>query len=128
MSDAALEVQTAVLTQLIAQLTCPIYDHVPEDTNFPYVTIGQDTQDDWSGEGFEGETHTLTIHIWSQYRGRKEAKDLMKEIKDALHEQSLTLTGHSLVLLRWEFADTVLEEDGRTYHGTQRFRALTQED
>lgn len=127
MSDAALAVQTAVLTELVSALSEPVYDHVPEDTNFPYVTIGDDSQEDWSADGLEGEIHVLTIHSWSRYRGRKQIKEIMDSVKDALHEQSLTLMGHDLISMRWESSETILEDDGITYHGTQKFRALTQE-
>ena len=45
---------------------------------------------------------------------------------DALDRQALSLTGHNLVLLRFEFSQAMLDPDGLTRHGVQRFRALTQ--
>ena len=50
----------------------------------------------------------------------------MAEVTAALDRQSLALTGHRLVLLRFEFSETMLDPDGITRHGVQGFRALTE--
>lgn len=129
MSDASLAIQTAIFAALAAALTpVKVYDHAPQNQAFPYVTIGDDTQIDWSSKSMRGEEHTLTIHTWSRARGRKYAKELLADIKEALHEVRLTLTGNFNVLTRFDFAQTFLDEDGITYHGVIRFRALTHQN
>ena len=127
MSDAALAVQNAVLTSLVSDLTEPVYDYVPQAPTYPYVYVGDDKQKDWSAGGFEGESHTLVVHAWSQTQGRTELKTIMKKVKDSLHGQNLSVTGHTLVLLRWHSSEAVVEADGITHHGIQKFKVLTQE-
>ena len=134
MSDAAWPLQQAVYTALtgaglvdVKGNAVTVYDLVPEGVAFPYVAIGEDTAIDWSAKGMRGEESTLTVHVWSRYRGRKETKLIMAAIKDALHEQELSVSGENLILLRWEYAETFLDDDGLTMHGVCRVRALTHE-
>jgi hypothetical protein len=48
----------------------------------------------------------------------------MSRIYALLHESSLSVSGASLVNLRFEFSDVIKENDGLTSHGLQRFRAV----
>lgn len=125
MADLALAFQKAVYARLTAapyHLT--VYDNVPDDATFPYVVIGEDTIIDWSFVGVRGEELTLLLHVWSRSAGRAECKQMLEQIKTALHEQELALeTGHN-TLTRFAFEETLLDEDGRTWHGVIRFRAL----
>ena len=72
----------------------------------------------------QGNEHTLVIHTFSRYRGSKETKEIMSRVYALLHESSLTVSGASLVNLRFEFSDIIKENDGLTTHGLQRFRAM----
>ena len=104
-----------------------VYDHVPQDSPFPYVVVGEATTRPFDTKTEDGMEQTLTIHSWSRYRGFSETKQIMGAIVDALDQQALSVTGHELVLLRFEFSDSFLDEDGLTRHGVQRIRALTEE-
>ena len=64
------------------------------------------------------------LNTFSQYRGSKEVKNIMSRIYALLHESSLSVSGASLVNLRFEFSDVIKENDGLTTHGLQRFRAV----
>ena len=101
-----------------------IFDDVPEGTAYPYIVIGEETAIDVSAKDKDIFEHTLTIHIWSQYRGRRDIKDIMKQVHDTLHDSSLSVTGASMVNMRQEFQTTLLEGDGLTRHGVMRFRAV----
>lgn len=50
----------------------------------------------------------------------------MAATQAALHDQPLALTGHRLINLRHEFSDVRRDADGDTFHGTVRFRAVTE--
>ena len=128
MSDASWEIQKAVFAALDTALSVSVYDHVPQNTAPPYVTLGDDTVQDWSTKTTEGEESTLTIHAWSRHEGRKEVKQLLGTIKTALHEVTLSLTGFTNILTRFDFEDTFLDADGLTYHGVMRFKMLVQKD
>ena len=99
-----------------------IYDFVPEGTDFPYVKIGDQTMVDDGTKTKQGSDFTLIIHTFSRYRGSVEIKNIMSVVYDILHESSLSVSGASLVNARFEFADILVDPDGITKHGVQRFR------
>lgn len=103
-----------------------VYDDVPSRTEFPYITFGQSTARDWSTGTEPGREHTITLHVWSRARGRKEADDVMAAAEAALHDAALTLDGHRLINLRHEFSDARRDPDGETVHGIARYRAVTE--
>jgi len=133
MSDAIWALQRAVYQQLAADAALKsfigdparIYDDAPREASLPYVVIGETKASDWKGVD-HGLEHDLRLHIFSRYAGRREIKDIMSAIYDALHEASLTLTGHRLVNIRFVFSDALRRQDAQTYHGVMRFRAMTQ--
>jgi hypothetical protein len=111
-----------------------IYDNVPEavdsgnDSVFPYVTIGDDTAIDWDTDNSQGKEATLTIHSWSRYRGRKEVKQIQGAIYDSLHLSNLIITGYHSVLIVSEYSETLMDPDGLTRHGVQRFRLIVEKE
>ena len=129
MSDHSLELQKSIFNALdgdstLQSLVTDVYDFVPESTAFPYVKIGEETSIDNGTKTLQGNEHTLVIHTFSRYRGSKEVKEIMSRIYALLHESSLSVTGASLVNLRFEFSDVIKENDGFTSHEIQRFRAI----
>lgn len=103
-----------------------VYDHVPRGAAFPYVTFGQSVERDWSTGSEEGSEHILTLHVWSQSAGRKQAEMIMAAMRAVLHDKALTLSGYRLINLRHEFSDARRDPDGETVHGIMRLRALTE--
>ena len=133
MSSAGFALQQALHARLtndpnvVALLGGPrVYDDVPDRAQFPYVTIGQTTERDWSTGSDDGSEHTLTLHVWSRAAGRREANAVISAARTALHDASLVLDGHRLINLRHEFSDARRDPDGETFHGTARFRAVTE--
>ena len=129
MSDHSLELQKSIFNALdgdstLQSLVTDVYDFVPESTAFPYVKVGEETSIDNGTKTLQGNEHTLVIHTFSRYRGSKEVKEIMSIIYALLHESSLSVSGASLVNLRFEFSDVIKENDGFTSHGLQRFRAV----
>jgi hypothetical protein len=114
----------AVLTALLG--TGRIFDDVPQGTALPYVTLGQTTLRDASTATEDGAEHSLTVHVWSDARGKKETHAILDAIRAALHDQPLALAGHRLVNLRHELSEVRRDPDGATIHGLARFRALTE--
>jgi len=129
MSDHSLELQKSIFNALdgdstLQSLVTDVYDFIPENTAFPYVKVGEETSIDNGTKTLQGNEHTLVIHTFSRYRGSKEVKEIMSRIYALLHESSLSVSGASLVNLRFEFSDVIKENDGFTSHGLQRFRAV----
>lgn len=101
-----------------------VFDDVPEQTNYPYVVIGEETATEAGTKDVDAHEHTLTIHVWSQYRGLQDIKKIMQQIYTQLHNTAITVSGANLVNIRHEFENTLLEQDGITRHGVMRFRAV----
>lgn len=134
MSDASLALQKAIVAALKADAHLKvligdpprIYDDPPRDAPFPYVTIGASTLADWDTSEAPGFEHAILLHAWSRYGGRREARLIQGALHAALHERALSLDGHRLANLRFEFADVFRDEDGETAHAVMRFRAVTE--
>ena len=133
MTDFASAIQTDIYEVLSAGLEYPVYDDVPflpegmARENFPYVVIGDDTLIPFDNDSQIGVEATITIHVWSKYRGRIEVKNIQGEIYTLLNRASLTIGGYDVVDVLFEFSETFVENDGNTRHGVQRFRITVQE-
>lgn len=130
MSDHSIQLQKTIFdslsgdNNLTSTLGATVYDYVPDSSSFPYVKLGEETAIDNGTKSLQGNEHTLVIHSFSRYRGSKQIKEIMSRIYALLHESSLSVSGASLVNLRFEFSDVIKENDGLTSHGLQRFRAV----
>lgn len=110
-----------------------VYDHVPQvaesedDAKFPLVAIGDDTAVESDTDELDGQEHTVTIHVYDRYEGRKRVKQILTAIYDALHRAALSVSGHHTVFCFWEFSGSVPDPDPLTQHAVTRFRITTQE-
>ena len=112
---------------LLALLGAPrLYDDVPQAADFPYLTFGQSLDRDWSTGTEPGNEHTLTLHVWSQARGKKETHEIIDALRTALHDQPLSLTGHRLVNLRVTELSAARDKDSQLTRVTLRLRAVTE--
>jgi|TARA_Y100000114_G_C11596692_1_gene248377 hypothetical protein len=130
MSTGSFALQEAIYSRLnsdsnlTSTLGASIFDEVPHGTATPYVSIGYGSQTEFDTKSESGSTNTLNLHIWSEYKGAKECKQIMDRIHDLLHNHSLSVTGFNLINLRFEFSDILRDPDGVTRHGIMRFRAV----
>ena len=132
--SASLALQSAVVAALTANAeltsatggTARVYDDVPPATLYPYLSIGQTVERDWSTGTDEGREHTLTLHVWSRTPGRKQVHEIASLVRVTLHQAALTLTNHRLINLRHEFTESRREPDNETYRALVRFRAVTE--
>jgi hypothetical protein len=119
-------IQQAIYDELLS-LGHPVYDHVPQVSAYPYIVIGDDTSIPFDTDESVGSESTLTIHVWSQYRGRLESKELLQEIYDKLNRADIAISGCHLVECVGEFQETYVESDGLTRHGVIRFRLIVED-
>lgn len=118
--------QVAIKQRLGSVLTCSVYDKVPDGAAMPYVTLGEDTAVDWSTKLEAGQEVTHTLHVWSDYNGMKEAKQIMDTIIRVLTETPLTVEGFFVVMARLDMMETMRDPEGYQ-HGVVRFRFKAQE-
>jgi hypothetical protein len=133
MPTAAAALRAAIHTALAADTPLTtllggarVYDELPVNPAFPYVTLGETRIADFSTGSERGEEHQLTLHAWSRQGGHKEAHLIAGALLAALDDAPLPLDDHRLVNFRFALADVRREADGRTYHALVRFRAVTE--
>lgn len=103
-----------------------IYDGAPQDADLPYVIFAQSLARDWSAGDEDGEEHIITLHVWSEWAGRKQVHEIMSALRDLLHGADLALSAHRLVNLRHEFSDARREPGAEMFRGITRYRAVTE--
>lgn len=122
--------QAAILTRLTSDSAFmaaakSVFDDVPEAQGFPYVTFGEGTENAWNTFTNNGSDTTITMHIWSRYKGFKEAQTinaLMIGLLDG--DTALSIAGYATVLLNWESSQQLRDPDGITRHIATRFRVM----
>ncbi len=100
-----------------------IYDHVPEQTSFPYISLTDfnETPDDTLGT--LGRAIDVTIEAWSQAEGYKELEAITNRIVTLLDNDAAgSPTGWTLVGSLYSSGDLVRESDGLTRHATMMFK------
>ena len=108
--------------------TYTVYDDNPEQADYPYIVMGEITARDWSAKSEPGQEVYSTIHIWSQYAGRKEADDMSDGVLQALTKRPLDLgSNFHEVLGVFDSYDLIIDIDGKTRHGILRMRYLIEE-
>jgi hypothetical protein len=125
--SAVLEVQHSILdvlngnSHLVTTHGCSTYDFVPEDViknTAPYIEIGDPTEINWDFLGdVYGQRLTQRLHVWSTYRGKKEAADIIKHMKELLCDTAITITGYTHVMSKAEFVTVMRDPDKIHYHG-----------
>lgn len=130
MTIGSFQLQTAIYSALSGDnaltetLGATVVDDVPHGTSYPFVSIGEARSSDYSTKNEVGGESLINIHIWSQYKGSKECKQIMDRVHDLLHDSNLNVSGFNLINLRFDFSDIMRDSDGSTRHGVMRFRAI----
>lgn len=126
MADPGIALQTAIYERLSAELSVPVYDAVPMDTPYPYVTLDYETSQNISPiSGRNRAQRLFYLSVWSNYQGQGEVKRINGEIYDALNERPLPLAQGRAVSVRVISTSSKREPDGRTYMGSVTVRIIT---
>ena len=108
----------------LGALVTGVFDAVPDDTALPIAVIGPSTSTDDATKTLDARDYVFNVDVWSNYRGMKETKNIVKQVYSLLHDSALTVAGASMVNLRCEFTTELREDNGVTRHGVMRFRAF----
>ncbi len=109
MTDPALELQVAIVAVLKDLNTAAgngVYDMPPVDQNgnitasYPYITIGSGNLVPIDEECFDRSEFSHQIDVWSDSQGYVEVKTIAGQIRMRLHEQDLTIIGHTVDRMR----------------------------
>lgn len=136
MSSALDNIQQAIYSLLTGDTTLMskitgVYDEVPQDlvnddTNFPFVTIGEATSVPFRTMTRFGEEVTVTLHVWSRYKGFKEALEILDDLNRLLADRDLNVAGYDTAACFYEFSETLRDPDGKTRHVPVRYRIIVQ--
>lgn len=117
MISPSLALQKAIYDRLSSVVK--VYDSVPEGAKLPYVVIGEDIATDWGTKLKDGQNVSVTLHIWSDYNGMAEAKEMASTVLEALTSEPLEVQGFDFVLCRLELLQFMVDPEGYR-HGVVR--------
>lgn len=132
MSDPVLDLQAALLVYLRGQVSLAVwlgtparvYDQLPVEVVYPYVTFGRVSAQSIGGVGAEVTEQVLNLMCVSRFGGSEEAKAIAAELRVLLDGAALDLAG--LVSLRVSYVDVFRSADQRTTYALIRLRAVTE--
>ena len=106
-----------------------VFDHVPQETPYPFVAIGELVDTPTDHDDTERMSNmSITIHSYSRQWGRKETHDIQVEITKTLHRANLAVTGFKFVSIDHEQSQSFTDDDGNTRHGIVEFKIIMTED
>lgn len=107
------------------------YDgEAPQNTAYPYTVLGETTEVRDDVMDADGGDHTLTIHDWTDVKGRKVLQQIREAREVVLHNAQLTVSGYGLTTMRCEFAQILpgTDPEGRLLlHQVTRYRVSSLE-
>lgn len=130
MAEPSLDLQKAVIATLKADASVTalvgqrIYDQVPPNATFPYVSWGPDQVLADKADCQNGFEVFAQIDVWSRAPGKPEAKRIAGAVRAALDDAELTLDDHALLLLEHVQTRHLIDPDGSTKHSIVELRAL----
>ena len=111
-----LKIQKAVYDKLSAEFPGKIYDRVDETAEYPYIVISDISSAESDTQTWHGAIATLTIHVFSSYKGNKELLEIFNRIYISLHMQQLQDAWSTVF-----DAENIVIDDDDIRHGVQRY-------
>ena len=126
MSGAAFAFQKSVYAALMTSPAIAggrVYDFVPEQAVYPFVSFSDGEASDASGTNTDDKEVALIVNVWSQAEGTLEADTLAEAIYDRLHRTALQSTGWQVVFNYERDRGHFRDPDGKTRRVICRYRA-----
>lgn len=114
------------LYALLSTLSYPVYDDVPKNAKCPYIKLGANRGGDNSTKINLAYKDYQYIDVFSEYRGKKEVMQIMKQVNDLLQNKTITLENMKAFL--YLNSSEILEQTGaedKYYHGILIYRIET---
>jgi len=110
--------QKKIYELLTTGQTTPVYDDVPPDASFPYITLGAFTCKQNGAKSLDMSDVSLQIDIWSEYCGKAEVNGIMDDIATLLSACPIDLSDDNFKVISQDidFAEA-FPEDNFGYHG-----------
>ncbi|MDA7947697.1 MAG: DUF3168 domain-containing protein [Hyphomicrobiaceae bacterium] len=101
-----------------------IFDSAPQTAKYPYLTVGESADRDWSTGSDESAGRILTLHVWTRADGEKQTHEIIDAIRTALKSGPVAVNDDQRVELRHEFSGARRDPNDEAYHGIVRYRAV----
>lgn len=131
--DADLEMQGAIVARLRADpnlaaiISGRVFDNVPKDADFPYVTYGPVDALTDDADCITGFDLAIQLHVWSRAVGYPESKRIADLIRVSLHQaDDIDLPVNALALIEHRQTTTTRDPDGLTSHAIMQFAAFVE--
>lgn len=111
---------------LMALTSGGIVDRLLPRALMPCIVIGEIDSRDYSTATEKAEEHFLSLEIWSDAAGRKQAGEITERVKTLLDDAALPLANVSLVNLQLRSCRSRREAKSRNFITDMRFRAVTE--
>ena len=132
MSDPSLELQAAIVGRLKgdsgvqAVIGQRVYDEVPTNPTFPYVSIGDNQVLPDDAECIDGREIFWQLDGWARDPHFPTVKQISKAVDAALHNLPLTITGYNNIVCELSTTSYLHDPDGITRHVAMTYRFLIQ--
>jgi hypothetical protein len=103
-----------------------IIDRLVSGQHLPCLVIAELTTDDYSTATEPGEEHRLTLQVWSEAQGQRQAQSIAGRVRALLGDASPTLEAGTLVNLQHVSTRARREAKTRLFCAEMRFRAVTE--
>lgn len=114
---------------VIAEFGSPprLFDTETRVPAYPYAALERHETERASASGVEGQTHRITLAVYSRHGGHVEAKHLIGTLRRAGEAVNLTLTGQRVVLILAVYSDVLRAPDLKPFRSLVRFKIITEE-
>lgn len=126
MSSPSIPLQIAIIAALDNALDCDVWDAVPPDSPYPYVTVDTTEVSNRDYLASRLDERFVYLNVWSTAQGQAEVLGIMADIDAAMNNQRLSLGSGRAFGVRVTRQRTTRESDNLTFMGQVTLRVLTQ--
>lgn len=133
MTSPTLELQGAIVARLKADAAVSaliagrVYDAVPSNPTFPYVSFGPSDELSDDADCITGFDIAMQIDCWSRAVGFPEARRISDAVRAALVATDLPITANALVYFTHRQTRLFRDPDGLTSHAAISFEAFAEQ-
>ncbi len=114
---------------MLTAIVSGIYDRVPEDAAYPFLSFGEVEARALPLAGIVAERVTVELEGYSQNGSRSEINTILARVHTLLHDAALTMPpGYALSYLRVSASRASLENDGLTWRGIVTLEAVVEKE
>jgi hypothetical protein len=115
-------------TSAITDLVTGIFDYVPQNQPFPYIHLGEPTEQPMDTFSTPGYSVGIEHHVWSEAKGHYEIYRIIRQINLAIFGATFSLDDGLIVCnLNHEMTNVMIQPDGIVRHGVVSYNAFIQE-